>query len=354
MIKEYGDKIEIYSSTDTTELKIRIIIWILGLISGIYMYITAHAYNVAFLIISLIMLVAIYINLKTIKKKKVQVLEAEITNTYIKFYKGEKFVKFKYSEIKNVSYDTFYSRENEIFVNYFDVNNKLNTAIFLITGCSKEKFADIANNIKESENDKNYNNKNNKEANYNNNEKIEKVSEKLSLYELLQSGEILKVAFLGKDKLLKKIGDNKYSLPQTSTFYFIDENGEKLELYLNELDIDDKELKVEGVYVIKYNKKYKCYTFEISKQEFDSEIFQKARNKLEYRNRLLFEDTKIQEEIKYEEIIYKLTKFNRYTMLLDLLLLLKYPGIGCVIFLVTLIVSMVVFENIRNKCKKIY
>lgn len=59
MIEECENKIKIYSSTNTTDLKIKILIFILAAIYGTYMYFSAHAYNLFFLILSLFMIIFI-------------------------------------------------------------------------------------------------------------------------------------------------------------------------------------------------------------------------------------------------------------------------------------------------------
>jgi len=361
MINDDGNKIEIYSNTDITDLKIRLIVFVLAAISGIYMFITAHAYNLIFLGICALMLLGIFITFKEIKKTKAQKLEAEITENNIKFYTKKKIVEYEFNKIKNLSCDSIYSNTNEIFVNYYDDNNKLKTDVFLITGCDKNRFVDIANSVKGEAINKNSNIE--KKEVYDNNEKtdnfykdnIENDTQKeREPYEILKSGENLKVLFLGKNKLLKKYGNEKYSLPQSSIFYFIDSNGNELNFYLQQLDIDDKDLKVNDVYTIKYNKKYKYFIVELSNQDFNTEIIENIKNKVEYRNTLLFDDEMIQLEIKYEDIVNKLRTIMRYVIFLDLVVLLKNPEIGFTIFFAAILISLFILTYIRNKCKKLY
>jgi len=149
MIDSSEDKIKIFSSTNTIELKIRVIILVLGCILSIYKYFTAHAYNLAFLIATLFIIIIIYFCLKSIKQKNIQILECEITKESIKFYKKQQIIEYKYSDLESVSYDPLsINSSNEIFVNYYDNNKKLKTAIHFITGCNKITLVDIVNSMK--------------------------------------------------------------------------------------------------------------------------------------------------------------------------------------------------------------
>ena len=350
MIESNQDIIKIYSNTDTTKLKIFIVLLILECICGTYMYFTVHAYNNIFLIINFFMILFIFIALKNIKKKKVQVLEAEITKEGIKIYTKKQVLEYKYKDLKNVScYNGSNSSKNEIFINYYDINQKQKTKIFRLTGCYNEKFIDLVNSIKQTDKeDLNIISDNNTI------ESIENINKKEDLYENLVAGKTLNVLFLGKDRLIKKISENNYTLPRTSKFYFIDEKGNELYLYLHEMDILYNKLKIKEIYTIEYNKKSKNFIVKYTEDKFNKEIFENVKNRLEYKYTLLFDDIIIQKEIEYEQTRYKLICINRYILLLDLLLLLKYPKISIIIFFITLILNLIFLVTIRNKCKNYY
>ena len=278
---------------------------------------------------------------KDIKQKNIQVLEAEITKEGIKFYKKKQVFEYTYSDLKEVFYDSSYNSRNEVFISYYNDNKKLKTKIFNITGCDKVKFVDMVNNIRQYD-------KETINIISDNNKNEENINEKENLYKKLKNGETLKVLFLGKDRLLKRISKDSYSLPTSSKFYFIDENGNELYLYLPEMDIDYNELKIEKVYTIEFNKKYilKCV-----EQDFNKQIFENAKNKLEHKFTLLFDDIKIHKEIEYEQKIYKVANIFKYILLLDLLLLFKHTEISIMIFFAVLIINLIFLCIIRERLK---
>ena len=145
MIKPEKDRIEIYSNTNTTYLKIILGIFLVGFALLVLIGLKDRMW-ICYAIALIILLVSLVI-LKLIKNTEKQKLEAVITSKELKCYAKNGEMIFDLAKVRNFTWDKFNRDFNTLYINYTDENNKNKTALFWITGCSSMLFSAICNEI---------------------------------------------------------------------------------------------------------------------------------------------------------------------------------------------------------------
>ena len=145
MIKPEKDRIEIYSNTNTTYLKIILGIFIIAFAVMILIGLKDRIW-ICYVIALIILLASLGI-LKLIKNAETQKLEAVITSKELKCYLKKGEMTFDLTKVRNFTWDKFNRDFNTLYINYTDENNKNKTALFWITGCSSMFFSKLGNEI---------------------------------------------------------------------------------------------------------------------------------------------------------------------------------------------------------------
>ena len=344
MIKTNEEKIEIYKTIDKKKLKIAVILFIIAAIWEIInIIIGINSGNNLFSIIILVLaIVCILISIYFIKSAPTETLKIVLHKDYIEIYNKKKKERLLMKDITSITYDIS-NNSNEAYINYIGANGKKKTKIVRVYGCTNIKFANLANELKNQQNEGN-----------DNSEEIVKVEE-FKVNEIdsktLGSGKTFVACFVGKTKLVNKRGEKSYGLPEfPSECLFIDSEGNSLKIYSMDLAIDFTKLKVNNMYKITYNKKRGVFNLEEEDKAKPYPFIDKIKKILSIKLLYLFDEAKIQKELNLEKDYYRICDITKLLLLLSLLILIVRPYITLLIFFGIVLLNWISFLVIRKKC----
>lgn len=337
MIKDDGDKLEIYSQVNIPKIKLASTLFAATIIMLIFNLIFSFTYFYLILFILSLLLEAFCIYV--LRRPNEPKLRVRLTKEYLEIYKRKKVEKYDMSKIINFSCDSN-SSTNEVFVNYYNEKGKKCCKPFFLIGCTNLKFVDIANSLK-SENES--------VKNINLNE-YDSSKGKKDLFDLLYDNQELKLYFIGKSKLVLNTG-NPLSFPQfPAQFFFIDDCGNVIDFYYHEMLIEPIKLFSNNFFIVRYNKKKKMFCFTPINDNFDLELVNNFKNKIEIRNSLLFDVESIKREYNIERKYFIFRRIIQILLLIAIGLLFINKDIGCISFLFVLISFSVYMYVLKKQC----
>lgn len=354
MVKSDNNKMQVYSKVDKKELKkaIKLLI-VAAIMSLIFFCIDSNIITIFSLCLAnIVLLISIIIYKNISEEPKLQVV---LTKEYIEVYRKKETFRCNMEKIISFSCDQSTNSLNEVFINYKNEKNKKKTKIFILRGMHNREFINIANGVL-------------------NNKDIIKDSEILKEKDYEEDfnkenvfGNIAKIlCFVGKEKLVTTINNQKNVDNMENVLYFLDKDGKEFKLYWQNIKMEkDLKLKTNKFYTVKYDEKNKYYKITDTNFKFDLEIINEYKNKIHVSNILIFDDKIINEEIEL------LAKFDKYRvnyiyimfLIINILLMITIFKKEMLILILIKIIpmglffSLVIFGiivlNIINKIKKI-
>lgn len=315
MIKSDENKIEIYSKADKAQIKNTInILAFLTIISAIILLFSFNVFGIATLcVLSIILITSIILFKKMPDEPKLQVV---LTKEYIEIYQRKGNFKCDMNKIISFSYDQSSNSLNEVFINYYNEQNKKVTKIFFLIGMNNRKFVEIANGV--------LNNKDsiNKCEMLNHNDDKEIVNEE-NANEEMQWGNVAKILYYaGKKRLVTKINNRKNVDRLDNLLCFVDKNGKEYKIFWDYITLEkDLELNVNKFYAVKYDPKAQEYNITYTDFKFDINIVEQYKNKLDIKATLICDDEIISKEISLLDKYRIAKQICKYALVLTLLLL---------------------------------